>query len=112
MYIITLGAGVPGPLFGWPRIFVESVGLDLETMSRPLAADDKFVMVTGCSGTGAPTFAACDIVGRHNVREHLAAEIHTATRSSLAETLITHPYIPEGTIKNNLANIKNSSNNE
>ncbi|CAK9053651.1 unnamed protein product, partial [Durusdinium trenchii] len=64
----------PPLALSWARLGLGKLGLSPDLLQQPL--DDKLVVTTGCSGTGAPTLALVELVGQSNLVEIAASERH------------------------------------
>mmetsp|Transcript_68871 Transcript_68871/g.121718 ORF Transcript_68871/g.121718 Transcript_68871/m.121718 type:complete len:349 (+) Transcript_68871:44-1090(+) len=68
-------------VFMWEKRFADACGLSaqqLDMLQTPVT--EPFVLATGCSCTGAPSFALRKIIGAGNFQEILGSEMHGATR--------------------------------
>lgn len=68
----------------WPEAFLNAASVCAGIFQKPLG-DDKLVIGTACSGSGAPCHALAQLVGDRNYEELFASELHAGTRTFLLE---------------------------
>jgi hypothetical protein len=70
-------------LFSYPTLYANAIGTPLDVFKAPLS--EKFILVSGCSATGAPTYVLKDMISEGNLLEASASENHRETRTGLAQ---------------------------
>ena len=60
----------------WAKIFQEAVGVDPKNLKKVL--EIPLCICTACSGSGAPSYALDELIGRRNFVEVAASEKHVA----------------------------------
>lgn len=66
-----------------------STCLNVTCMLIMLLAPCPEVIATGCSGSGAPSLALEELVGKHNFTEVVSSEIHAPCMNSLSAAWVS-----------------------